>query len=470
MVILLTADCATVLGVLPVLPAAFGLFWIILSTLGGLLLASLTMRRQAGRKLLRGLWRQKWGLLVLILVVTGAVRLTSWLRTPTAVVLEPPPWREASWPAFRGSQERSGHADHLTGPTRGGVKWTGGRGFEFLATPAVAGAEIVAIGNRNDRARLFAWNALTGRAIPLPVVENWEPTFSSVAISDGLIVCGEGLHDTPDCLIRCFDVTAGPHWQTPFVFATSGHIECTPVLIGDRIYFGAGSDGIYCLAVDRLNRKLNLNWHVRGDDFPDAETSLAVHDGRVYAGLGTGGEALCILDAFTGREVRRLPLSWPAFSPPAIANGRLYVGAGQADYVHDGSSSGEVVCYRLDTLEQAWSFTTPAAVLSAIVADRGQVLVTAVNGDLFVLDANGHELGHWTSGVRTLTAPAVTEDRIYCVATDGLLTALDRTSLQSVWKLVLGKPGRYVSSPVVAHGHVYVGTPHDGLICAGEPR
>jgi outer membrane protein assembly factor BamB len=69
-----------------------------------------------------------------------------------------------------------------------------------------------------------------------------------------------------------------------------------------------------------------------------------------------------------------------------------------------------------------------------------------------------------------LTAPAVTEQHIYCVATDGKLTGLDRSSLKPVWDVVLGAPGRYISSPVVAYGHVYVGTPHDGLICAGEPQ
>ena len=31
--------------------------------------------------------------------------------------------------------------------------------------------------------------------------------------------------------------------------------------------------------------------------YPDAETSLAVHEGKVYAGLGNGGRALCVIDA-----------------------------------------------------------------------------------------------------------------------------------------------------------------------------
>jgi outer membrane protein assembly factor BamB len=62
----------------------------------------------------------------------------------------------------------------------------------------------------------------------------------------------------------------------------------------------------------------------------------------------------------------------------------------------------------------------------------------------------------------------VTDRLVYVVHQDGLLVALDARWLQPVWEARLGAPGRYFSAPAVAQGHVYVGTPEDGLQCLGD--
>ena len=90
-----------------------------------------------------------------------------------------------------------------------------------------------------------------------------------------------------------------------------------------KVYVGAGDDGYYCLSLEpEAPGKPRLIWHLPGEDYPDAETSLAVHNGKVYAGLGFGGKALCVLDAGSGKELKRVPLKYPAFSPPTISEGK----------------------------------------------------------------------------------------------------------------------------------------------------
>ena len=96
-----------------------------------------------------------------------------------------------------------------------------------------------------------------------------------------------------------------------------------------RVFVGGGDDGYYCadLATGQLR------WHLETKKYPDAETSLAVVDGKVYAGLGNDGQALCVLDAADGKELARVHTPYPVFSPPAIAGGKMFVGMGNGDFV-----------------------------------------------------------------------------------------------------------------------------------------
>lgn len=454
--------------VLPILPAAVGLIWVVVTSLGTMLLAALALRKQAGRKLLRGIWRQKWGLLIWGAVIAAAVQVPALLRSPDPIATQPPDWEAASWPMFRGDPGRSGNADSEPGPKRGTIQWSGGRDFEFLSTAAVAGDHVVALGFEGDSARLFAWEADSGRPLPLPSPTDYRASFSSPVIAEGLLVFGEGLHYTTNGRVFCFDLRSPQFWQQPLVFETSSHVECTPVIDGGRVYVNAGDDGVYCLFVDRAARLLQKVWHAPGSNLPDAETALAVHQGRVYVGLGNGGDAVCVLDAESGTEIRRVSLPWPVFSPPAIAAGQLYVGLGRADYVHEDSSPGAVCCLDLESLNETWRFPTDAAVLAAVVANRDEILFSTVNGDVIGLSEDGTERNRWRTNSRVLSAPAVTKDHVYCVSTDGLLTVLDRENLQPSASVRLGPPGRYVSSPVVFRGRVYVGTPSAGFLCIGE--
>lgn len=338
-----------------------------------------------------------------------------------------------------------------------------------MSSPAVVGNRIIAVGSQGNSARFFCWDAASGNQVWSFVPPGYRSTFSSPVFDRGNLFCGEGLHRTTDARLLCLNLADDSSPRMAGTLTTRSHVECTPVIADGRIYFGAGDDGIYCLELptDKTGH-LRVVWHLPGDKYPDAETALAVHNGRVYVGLGLGGEALCVLDAKTGSELARVKLSQPVFSPPAIDDNRIYIGLGRADYVNYRSSPpGEVRCLDLETLKTIWTVPTSSAVLSAIVVHQQNALFSSVNGELFMVDRLGQSILTWHARSPVLTAPAVTDRMIYCVAGDGLLTGLNHR-LEHVWAVRLGPPGDYISSPTVFRGRIYVGTPADGFLCVGE--
>ncbi|MDB5392234.1 MAG: hypothetical protein JWM11_7880 [Planctomycetaceae bacterium] len=456
------------LGVLPILPTASSLLAVVLASAIGLFATLASLRMSAVRTLLRGLWRQKPGIIVVSLLGVLVYQVAGRLGHRSSSTVQHG-FTVGSWPVYRGTTARHGHADMIRGPVRGGIQWSAAADYDFFSSPAIVGEQIIAVGSKGDSARFFCWNAATGEQVWSLASPGYRATLSSPVIDQGFLFCGEGLHQTTDSRLVCWQLDGPKKPKLNWQFATQSHIECTPAVIDGRVYFGAGDDGIYCLELQNETASgFRVVWHVSGAQYADAETALAVHQGRVYVGLGFGGEALCVLDAVTGREIQRIKLPFPSFSPPAIHEGRLYLGMGRTDYTnYRNGSPGEVWCLDLKTLETVWKISTPSAVLAAIAVHQKQVHFSTVNGQLFVADSQGQITARWNAGAPVLTAPAVTDRMIYCVSCDGLLHGLNQR-LERVWSVRLGAPGDYISSPVVFGGRVYVGTPNDGLVCVGE--
>ncbi len=464
---------AAIQAVIPILPAAQSLL-VVLSLLGLAGVSALWSLRHpaAWRTLARLMWRQKLALLALVGIAYVLVALVTHVQQLWFEHNSPPLVMDGSWMS-RGSLSRAACADEMTSPRRGGIRWAGGDEYTFYSSPAVVGECVYVIGLRGDRGRVFCWHVIDGRLLWSSEPAGMRATFSSPVISGRYLVCGEGLHHTPRCRVFCLDLAPGSTGNVLWTFETNSHVECTPVIDGDRVYVTAGDDGLYCLRLSpEVADEDRVVWHRSGDEYPDAETSLAVHNGVVYVGLGEGGKALCRLNAKTGDEIDRLALPFPVFSPPTIADDRLYVAMGQGNYAtHHDNPAGQICCLDIKTGNIDWAFPTPASVLGAVAVDRGEVIAACADGRLYVLNCEGELLNTWNSRAPIVTAPAVSDDTIYFVNTDGVLYGLDRRTLQPVWDVRLGEPSiGYISSPVVAQGQVFVGTPGDGLLSVGELR
>ncbi len=406
------------------------------------------------------------------------------------------------WPMARGGPARRGWAGG-PGPVRGGVEWVWQQGGEgFLASAAVRGNRVyiasAQMGAFGESGTLYCLDADTGGQVWAAAPKGFRPTFSSPVLAGDRLVCGEGLHVTRDARVVCLDLSPGREGLVLWTFRTTSHVECTPLVADGRVYVGAGDDGYYCLALEAgPDGEAQVLWHAPGDRYPDAETALLVHEGRVYAGLGLGGRALCVLDAVTGEEMERIETPYPVFGPPSTDGRTLFLAMGTGDYVNTAEQArqarldkardagateeeldamrarlgpaGEIWGIDLETLKVRWRAELPRTVLGSVAVADGELYAASRDGCVYAYTTDGKPVARWDSHAPIVASPAVTEDRVYVMTTGGRVYGLARPDLAPVWELAVSTGGLAISSPVVARGHLYVGTQNDGLVCAGLP-
>jgi outer membrane protein assembly factor BamB len=406
------------------------------------------------------------------------------------------------WDSVRGGSLRLGRGPGEVDPTAPGVVWTNERDKTVLSSPAVTGDRVLfstatGIGpfSPEGRGAVVCVDAHSGREIWRYAPENYRATFSSPVVSGNSVVCGEGLHQVGDARVTCLDLESG---QRRWEFRTQSHVEATAAIANGRVFIGAGGDGFYCLTLDPdPSGEPQVLWHLEAGDFPDCESSPVVSGGVVYFGLGDGGNAVCAVQAETGSLLWKVATPYPVFAPPTVAGDKLFIATGNGNYVQsaadllamklqvlqdDGATDeqlaaarerwkpvGEVWCIDIATQTVDWKFTTGDAILGAIVREEDAVCFGSRDGHLYRVSPAGGLLAKRDLHEPLLSSPALGSKHIYGTTASGRLFCLDKTSLQPVWDSSLGRGETFSSSPVIAHGHVYIGTAEQGLCCVGRP-
>lgn len=462
-----------VVAVLPMLPALYSLLVLLGWGVAFIaMLLGLSGNSEQQRMLRRFLWKQRYSLLVIFTMVGLAwhgVRRV--IAVWTAPAPEPLPLvAGADWPMFRGRPERTGAADGASIASQGRRLWSAGFRERFYASPAVVGNRVFCIGSRDDSARIFCWDDATGKLQWVLQPDHLRTTFSSPVVAGQLLICGEGVHATTDARVFCLDLSQPGAPQLKWSFPTRGHVEGTPVVVNDRVYFTAGNDGVYALNLhDVRDGRPALLWHVDGKRLPDVETALLADQDHVYVGLGEGGNALAILDAASGREVVRFPFGYPVFAPPALVEQRLYVGMGIGDFVRPSRpGGGAVACIDLEERSVLWTFPTPGTILGAIAVSDGEILFGCADGLVRALSTKGELLASWDCGAPIMASLAVTPETVCGVNARGRLFVLDRPDLRLRWETSLGNQGYFLSSPAISRGRILVGSEQFGFQCIGS--
>ncbi len=458
-----------VLGVIPVLvgpmQVLIPILWGVLAAVLASLLAML--KPHSLLLVLRLCWRQKIAVLILAALGWGVVEGIGWLteRLGAQNVARV----DGSWSMARGGLDRRGAGVDARMPLGGGIHWTWKDGEAgLLSSPAVVGDHVfistARLGVMGGEGRILCLDAASGAVVWDAAPKGYRPTFSSPVVVGDALVCGEGVHTTRDARVVCLDARSGAVRWTQ---ATRSHVECTPVVWQGKVYVGAGDDGYYCLDLAGDGRGgAKVLWHLPGDRYPDAETSLVVADGRVYAGLGIGGKALCVLDALTGAELAREAMPYPVFSLPALDAERIYLGMGEGDYIKAGRG-GELRCLDRQNLKTLWRVPLEATVLGAVVLSGDEVIAVSRDGRISIFDRNGRSRGTGELRCPVIASPVVTDDHLGILGSDGLFTVFDRRSLTARWRLQAGTSGLFVGSPVLWRDRVLIPSQDHGLIAAG---
>ena len=497
----------TAMPTLAVFPVLIGPLQTLLALLPAILLGLGSMLFAAFKprgfvKLVRFCWRQK------LFIACVAVVIAGWQYGVFAKLFETR--RSASesaavdgnnWSTSGGGPRRLGRGPGELDPTTGAAIWKNDRDETVFSSPAVSGSRVffaTATGmgpfSPEGRGAIVCVEAESGREVWRYAPTDYRATFSSPVVADGCVVCGEGLHQVQDARVTCLDLLGQKRWE----FRTKSHVESTAAIADGKVFIGAGADGFYCLALEpTADGQPRVLWHLAGDKYPDCESSPAVSEGVVYFGLGDGGFAICAVDAMTGALRWRIETPYPVFAPPTVAEGKLYVATGNGNYVQsaadllemklqilkdDGATeqqlaaarqrlqpAGEVWCIDLASQRVDWKFAARDAILGNVVRGDDSLYFGSRDGHLYRVSLGGQLLGKQDLREPLVCSPALGRKHVYATTSTGRLFGLDALTLKPVWDASLGGGENFVSSPVVAHGHVYVGTAQQGLRCLGQP-
>ncbi|MFM9964211.1 MAG: PQQ-binding-like beta-propeller repeat protein [Planctomycetaceae bacterium] len=406
-----------------------------------------------------------------------------------------------NWSTSGGGPLRLGRGPGELDPTTSAAVWKNDRDETVFSSPAVSGSRVffaTATGmgpfSPEGRGAIVCVEAETGREVWRYAPNDYRATFSSPVVADGCVVCGEGLHQVKNARVTCLDLLGHKRWE----FQTESHVEATAAIADGKVFIGAGADGFYCLALEpAADGQPRVLWHLDAEKYPDCESSPAVSEGVVYFGLGDGGSAVCAVDALTGTERWRIETPYPVFAPPTVADGKLYLATGNGNYVQSAADllemklqmlkdegatepqlaaarerlqpAGEVWCIDLVTQQVDWKFAARDAILGDIVRGDDSLYFGSRDGHLYRVSLGGQLLEKHDLREPLVCSPALGRKHVYATTSTGRLFCLDARTLKPVWDASLGGGETFVSSPVVAHGHVYVGTAQQGLRCLGQP-
>ena len=492
------------LAVIPVLvgplQTLLALLPAILLGLGSLLFAA--FKPQGFVKLIRFCWRQKLFFGCVAAVIAGwQYGLFAKLFESRRSASESATTDGTNWSTSGGGALRLGRGPGELDPTSSAAVWKNDRDETVFSSPAVSGSRVffaTATGmgpfSPEGRGAIVCVEADSGREVWRYAPSDYRATFSSPVVADGCVVCGEGLHQVQDARVTCVDLLGNKRWE----FRTKSHVESTAAISDGKVFIGAGADGFYCLALEpTADGQPRVLWHLDGEKYPDCESSPAVSDGVVYFGLGDGGFAICAADATTGAQRWKIETPYPVFAPPTVADGKLYAATGNGNYVQsaadllvmklqvlqdDGATeqqlaaarqrfqpAGEIWCVDLATQQVDWKFAARDAILGDIVRGDDSLYFGSRDGHLYRVSLSGQLISQQDLREPLVCSPALGRKHVYATTSTGRLFCLDALTLKPVWDASLGGGENFVSSPVVAHGHVYVGTAQQGLRCLGQP-
>ncbi len=417
----------------------------------------------------------------------------------------------AEWPTFRGNDQRTGAAsaddlgddlgDHV-GISKPGILWTfdarerKGR-VRLDSSPTVVDG-LVYVGALHKalsltQGRVYCINAADGRVVNEQSLSSgqrlWDfsaagslkPVFSSPTIAQGRLYFGEGYHQDSACRLFCLDARSGN--RALWAKKTASHVESGPSVVGNRVYFGAGDDGILCVDADDLEAGSDglpspkTLWHVAG---LHVDSCPLVTGGRLFVGTVLGDLhrelRLVAVNATSGQLVWKLPVPMPAAAAPAHANGRVFFALGAGKVNEDAANSqGLILCLdaNADSPKRLWEYAADSAVLATPALAGESLFFCSRKGQVGALRQSDGQV-QWKKQLDAgvVASPVVAGNRLYLLTTSGILYCLDVGNGETHWRFDELKPHAdddVYSSPTLAQGRLYVAV-GSKLFCIGEKR
>lgn len=206
----------------------------------------------------------------------------------------------------------------------------------------------------------------------------------------------------------------------------------------------------------------------------DMQGPPVVSDGFVHQAVAD--DKVHTLDAFTGAQRWVTEVTLP--SPPAVADGVLYVGGALAHQAFRGT----LYAIRAATGEVLWKRPVQSGDRLSSLSVSGGRLYVALNNGYFGAPAPSfaaydlpacatgpcEPLWTYTSSLGTISAPAISGGVVYQAFSDGYIHALDASTGRLLWEGATAAAAQNFASlgpPTVANGLVYASA-DDGYVYA----
>ncbi len=192
-------------------------------------------------------------------------------------------------------------------------------------------------------------------------------------------------------------------------------------------------------------------------------TSIAIVDGVIYLGLGSGDNSVCAVSQTDGRKLWDFQTPGAVYAPLVITNGVVYA----------VSYNNNVYALNATNGHRIWNFSALLhtvdipAIFPSPAVDGDTVYVGSESGGLYALDATtGVERWHYTVGSAVSATPLVTSGVIYIGDAKGNVTAISSIDRQFLWNYTTDGP---VYSSTTANGVLYVCTGVGSIFAIGSP-
>jgi outer membrane protein assembly factor BamB len=224
----------------------------------------------------------------------------------------------------------------------------------------------------------------------------------------------------------------------------------TPSLIGQRLFFGAGSI-VYAL---NANNGSPVWQYTTGGMVPS--DSPAVENGMVY--VGSGDYNVYALYASDGTLAWKYPTGSYVVSQPVVINGIVY------------AASDDNSVYALQGIDGKllWKYMTGGPIQFTPAVTDGVVFAASSDGNVYALNAGSGSLV-WrftTTAQNNGSTPSVVNGVLYMASADDNLYAINAANGSLIWKTFLGQAPADGCTAAVADGVVYLGSGDSGIFYA----
>ncbi|HWE04607.1 MAG TPA: FG-GAP-like repeat-containing protein [Tepidisphaeraceae bacterium] len=431
----------------------------------------------------------------------------------------------ADWPTSRGNPAHTGTDDNVPGPRHPAVRWVYKAQEHFLASPVPAGralyvsglggfnsASFYALALNGDAPNRIMWSIKPSGFIPLPII-------AAPAVADGLLIVGDGMHQTDGATLYCLHAESGrPLWQYPFP-GKLVHLEGAPTIDRGKVFVGGGNAGVICidtnkitvdgneLNTDALRFLMDKKWtellakyadekkknpdtaiEPGNEDLPKPQPKLLWQKGHdewhVDAAVELAGDRLIAASAYVdedktgkrileclnvtdGATIWETPLEVNPWGGPTVAGDLVLVSCSNIRFDRKllNQARGQMIAVELAGGKVKWKKDIAGGVLSPPAVSGALAVFTATDGHVYAIDsATGAD--RWTYDAKTpfFAGPAISGGVVYAADLKGTVHSLQLADGTANWTFdvcadpAVGSAAMVFGSPVVHGGEIFLGT------------